>query len=182
MDNVIEYANGINASADVIIWLKKNIPKNYDVQEVEHIIDYLVSDKAPKRLVRATYNQIKNNTDKWNKSLIKKAEHIQEKEEDTEMILDFKDGFKIVKLIGKNAYDREGFLMRHCVSEYFNKEDEIYSLRDKNNIPHATLSKNSQQIKGKGNGSIHPKYIDYILQFLNNLKVEVRESEMKNLG
>ena len=49
-------------------------------------------------------------------------------------------------------------------------------------MPHATLSKQSQQIKGKGNGNIHPKYIKYVVEFLEHLEVEVRDSEMQNLG
>ena len=128
-----------------------------------------------------SYKEALANTDKWNKSLIKKGMNIVEDKKDTEIIKDFGDGFKIVKLIGKNAYEREGFLMRHCVSSYFGKETEVYSLRDSKNIPHCTMEKN-MQIKGKGNGSINPKYIKYIVDFLEEVGMKVNDIEMGNLG
>jgi hypothetical protein len=39
-----------------------------------------------------------------------------------------------------------------------------------------------KQIKGKGNGDIHPKYIKYVVAFLEKTGQEVRESEMNHLG
>jgi hypothetical protein len=182
MNNIINYAKGMNANDSILKWIELRVTQDKDQQEVEHIIDYLCSDKAPARLDKATYEQMKSNTDKWVSAMNKKGENIKELPEDTETILDFKDGFKIVKLVGENAYKREGFLMRHCVASYFGKDDTIYSLRDKDNQPHATMSQSSQQIKGKGNGKIHPKYINYVVKFLEYLKIEVRDSEMLNLG
>ena len=183
-EEIIKYAKGMNAKQKIIDWINKELYKLNVVNqtEIEHIIDYLVSDKAPKKLDKATYKQMLDNTNKWNKTLIKKGSEIKELKKDIKIIVDFKDGFKFVKLIGKNAYEREGFLMRHCVSQYYNKEDEIYSLRDKNNNPHCTISKQSQQIKGKGNGSISPKYIKYVVDFLKHLKIDVKDNEMVNLG
>ena len=160
---IIKYAKGMELKPEFVEWIEKNIKLFKNQTEGEHIIDYLLSSKAPKKLIRATYKQIKENTEKWNKALIKKGQHIKETEKDVEVVIDFKDGFKAVKLIGKNAYKREGYLMRHCVESYYSKDDKIYSIRDKKNIPHCTLSKSSQQIKGKGNGSINPKYIKYEL-------------------
>ena len=182
----LDYAQHTQATSNVTEWINNNL-KNYlskngeNQIEIEHIIDYLCSDKAPKRLQRMSYKEALANTDKWNKSLIKKGMNIVEDKKDTEIIKDFGDGFKIVKLIGKNAYEREGFLMRHCVSSYFGKETEVYSLRDSKNIPHCTMEKN-MQIKGKGNGSINPKYIKYIVDFLEEVGMKVNDIEMGNLG
>ena len=158
MNDILHYAEGLGAQDYTIEWIKKRIPENCDIQEAEHVIDYMLSDKAPKRLEHATYEQMKNNTEKWNKTLIKKGKKVKETEDDVEVILDFGDGFKFVKLVGKKSYEREGFLMRHCVASYFGKDTEIYSLRDNENNPHCTIEKDIQ-IKGKGNGEIHPKYI-----------------------
>ena len=185
MNQILDYAKNIGADARIMDWLKTTF-KNYSeknpvpTEEIEHILDYFVSE-SPK-ISKMSYEEAKNNTEKWNKTLQKKGEHIKETPEDIEIILDFKDGFKMVKLIGKNAFKREGFLMRHCAGSYFDKTDELYSLRDEDNLPHATLSKSSQQIKGKGNGDIHPKYINYVVQFLEYLKIPVRDEEMKHLG
>jgi hypothetical protein len=182
---IIKFAQGVGVAQDVYDWLDRIVfvsDKQYEQSEIEHILDYLASYERPKKLERATYEQMKKNAEKWNKSLIKKGEAIKESNDDTKVVLDFKDGFKFVKLVGRKAYEREGFLMRHCVGSYFGKNEEIYSLRDSENIPHATLSSNSQQIKGKGNGVIHPKYINYVVEFLEHLGVEVKDSEMKNIG
>src|SRR5262249_15447219 len=93
----------------------------------------------------------------------------------------FKDGFKIVQLVGKNAYEREGYLMRHCVASYHGSSKEIYSLRDQDDMPHCTMEKD-QQIKGKGNGNIHPKYVGYVVKFLEHAGMTVGDSEMRHLG
>ena len=173
------YAKGIGANEAQIQWIDKHcIDKPQS--EAEHIIDYLV-DKNPK-LDCMTYAQAKSNCDKWLRTQMKKGSHIKESPKDIEVVLDFGDGFKFVKLVGENAYKREGLLMSHCVASYYGKNDEIYSLRDANNMPHCTISKNSQQIKGKGNGSIDPLYIKYVVEFLEFLKIPVRDSEMLNLG
>jgi hypothetical protein len=87
---------------------------------------------------------------------------------DYEVILDFKDGFKFVKLLSESCYQREGKLMSHCVASYYGRSVEIYSLRDSSNNPHCTIEKD-RQIKGKGNGKIDLKYIDYVVKFLEKL-------------
>ena len=186
IEKYTNYAKAFNADQKTLTWinsnLKTNLTKNQENQdEIEHIIDYLISGKAPKRIHKMSYNEAKANTEKWNNALIRKGKKIIEDENDTELIKDFNDGFKIVKLVGEKAYEREGFLMRHCVSSYFGKDTEIYSLRDKENIPHCTMEKD-QQIKGKGNGSISPKYIKYVVAFLEETGMRVGDNEMKNLG
>lgn len=177
---------------EVKLWVSRNL-KNYleknqeNRDEIEHIIDYLNSPEAPLRLQKMSYHQAKNNAEKWLKSQVKKGKTIDEKESDIETFLDFGDGFKIVKLIGENAYKKEGFLMGHCVASYYQGRSKIYSLRDKNNNPHATIEVivdrgRINQVKGKGNGSIHPLYIRYILAFFNHINLEVESYELGRLG
>ncbi len=184
--NYLEYAEAFEANEEVKGWVGRNLvnylsknPENQD--EIEHIIDYLVSDEAPKRLKSMSYDEAKKNAEKWTKAQQKKGQHIVEKPEDTEVVLDFEDGFKIVKLVGKNAYEREGYLMRHCVASYYGNNSVIYSLRDKQNNPHATLE-DGEQVKGKGNGDIHPKYVKYVVKFLEFIGMIVGDNEMKHLG
>jgi predicted nucleotidyltransferase len=187
-ENYLEQA----LNEEVKLWVSKNL-KNYleknaeNHDEIEHIIDYLNSPEAPSRLQKMSYLQAKSNADKWLKSQVKKGKAINEKESDIEVFLDFGDGFKIVKLIGENAYKKEGFLMGHCVASYYKGQSEIYSLRDKNNNPHATIEVivergKINQVKGKGNGSIHPLYIRYILAFFNQINLEVSSYELERLG
>jgi hypothetical protein len=105
----------------------------------------------------------------------------EEEWKDYTVFMDFEDWFKIVQLVSKESYEREGKLMSHCVSSYYGRESKIYSLRDSKNLPHATIE-HGQQIKGKGNWKIDPKYIDYIVKFLEKTWMTVWENEMKNLG
>ena len=147
-NNYLEYAKAFDASEKVIAWIKSNL-KNYlektkkDIpqDEVEHILDYLIMEGSSKNLELMSYPEAKKNTEIWTKKQIKKGEHIKELPTDTEIIYDFKDGFKIVKLIGKNAYEREGYLMSNCVASYYGNSNEIYSLRDKDNTPHCTMER-----------------------------------------
>ena len=124
---LIKYAQGLGASDKIIQWITTQILTETKITqtEAEKVLDYLISDKSPTRLDRATWKQMKVNTEKWEKSLIKKGENIQESEGDTQVIMDFNDGFKIVQLIGARAFEREGYLMRHCVASYFGKDDKI---------------------------------------------------------
>jgi hypothetical protein len=165
-------------------YLKKN-PEN--VGEIEHILDFLNSDKAPNRLRKMSYEQAKKGSEQWIKTMNKQARDIVETEEDTEIEIDFEDGMRLVRLVGKEAFQREGKLMSHCVSSYHDKSDiKVYSLRDSKNNPHCTIevvsSGSVNQIKGKGNGSIHPNYIKYVMSTLKHFGTDVRDSEMSNLG
>ena len=176
---------------EVKYWLEHNL-KNHlktnqeNVGEIEHIIDYLNSSSAPKRLRKMSYEEANKAAAKWLETQKKLGMDIIETPEDTELCIDFQDGTRLVRLIGENAYKREGFLMSHCVASYYGKDNtEVLSLRDKNNMPHCTIERTDgilNQVKGKGNGSIHPNYINYIVKSLEYLKVNVRESELQNLG
>lgn len=179
---------------EVKYWIEHNLV-NYlkkheeNLTEIEHIIDYLNSDKAPKRLKSMSYAEAKSNTKKWNDSLIKKAGNIVETDQDVKVLKRYPNGFQFVRLKNKPAFEREGNLMRHCVASYHDKENvKIYSLRDSKNQPHCTIEVTQgddlriNQIKGKGNGEIHPEYIKFVLDFLRIAKMEIRDTEMENLG
>lgn len=199
MKYYLDYINALGGNAEVSTWVEIVLAKRteranaalglLDQSEVEHILDYLLSPTAPSRLRRMSYEQAKTSADKWSKANQKHGRDIVETAADVETIHDFGDGARIVRLLTKNAFKREGFLMSHCVGGYNpdSKEIHIYSYRDKKNIPHATFEvqkKNTQiaQIKGKGNGPIHPRYIHPILAFLQSIGFKVRAGEMVNLG
>ena len=184
MQQYIDYTKHIGGDEYLLKWvstvLKNELAREAKTtEEVEHILDFLVQYK--KKVQRMSYKDAKRLSDAWMKTQIKKGNNIVELPTDTEVVLDFNDGFKIVKLISENAYKREGFLMSHCVASYYGNGKEIYSLRDKDNVPHCTMEKD-QQIKGKGNGDIHHKYINYVVKFLEHVGMTVGDSEMKHLG
>ena len=194
LENYIKYANGMNAREEVLLWLNQTLAahlkkkKHLNNTQIEHIIDYLVSSAAPKRLLKMSIEQAKNAADKWTKTQQKKGANLIDTSTDIEIIHEYANGSKIVKLLTKKAYQREGFLMAHCLGGMSPKSDiDIYSYRDKKNNPHATFEVRKEdgeitQIKGKGNGSIHPKYVMPILDFLTSIGQKPRPSEMSNLG
>ncbi len=193
MDELLSYAKGMNASEEVIGWMN-SVYKNYSKSnptshEIEHIIDFLVSPAAPPRLRKMSYVDARRKADEWSRSNQKKGKNLSDSADDIETIHDFLDGTRIVRLKTKTAFQREGFLMSHCVGGYSpdDKNCLIYSYRDEKNMPHATfeVQKNNEsinQIKGKGNGPIHPKYIHPILAFLKSIGMEIRPNDMQNLG
>jgi hypothetical protein len=193
IEDLQNYANGIAANVEVISWLnttgKKAIEKRgATISELEHILDFFVSGAAPNRLQKMAYVDAKRKAEEWSKRNQKKGRDLVDSKDDIETIHKFKDGSAIVKLKTKTALQREGFLMSHCVGGYqLSNECQIYSYRDKKNMPHATFEvrrsgKEITQIKGKGNGAIHPNYIKPILVFLKKIGIEVRPSDMVNLG
>lgn len=193
MTEIVNYAKGMNANDEVLGWIatvyKNYAAKNPTSHDIEHIIDFLVSPQAPSRLRKMSYPDAKRKADEWSKSNQKKGKNLEDSDEDIEVIHDFLDGTKIVRLKTKRAYQREGFLMSHCVGGYSpdDKNCLIYSYRDSKNMPHATFEVRKDdeminQIKGKGNGPIHPKYIHPILAFLKSIGMEIRPHDMRNLG
>lgn len=193
MENLINYANSLNSSQEILLWLNSAAKKalkeeKTNESQLEHVIDWLNSDRAPQRLRKLSVLDAIRLSDKWRISNQKKGKGLIDSKEDIENFLAFSDGSKIVKLVSKKAFEREGFLMSHCLGGYNLRENYgIYSLRDKENNPHATFEVNIKdkdilQIKGKGNGPIHPKYINRVLKFLKALGMNIRESEMTNLG
>lgn len=190
----IDYVSGLNGSAEVTEWVTTVLAKrakksSLDQTEAEHVLDYLMSASAPQRLRRMSYADAKIAADKWSAANQKKGRNIHESADEVETIHDFMDGTRIVRLLTQPAFQREGFLMSHCVGGYDpkSKDVHIYSYRDKGNMPHATFevrrqAKEITQIKGKGNGAIHPRYINPILTFLKSIGIQVRPGDMKNLG
>lgn len=189
----IKYAEHMNANNEVIDWIN-SVLKNYtskrawSMTTVEHIIDYLVSDSAPKRLLKMSFTEALSNAEKWTKSNQKKGRHLIETNDDVRVFKEWDNGFRVVELLTENSFKREGYLMNHCLGGYNPEEgSKIYSLRDASNMPHATLEVSEDddqvfQIKGKANGTISPKYVRYIIEILNDFNVQVRSNEMKNLG
>jgi len=188
-----DYIKGLNGSSEVLEWANtalaariKKVPET-TVVEIEHILDYLCSSQGPPKLKRMSYIQAKDKSEQWTKTLQKKGAHIKETKRDVKVIHEYADGSKIIQLVGKKAYEREGYLMRHCIGSYADKSITIYSYRDSDNMPHATFElckqgKEIVQLKGKGNGTIHPKYITPILDFFTSIKLTVTDREMEYLG
>lgn len=93
----------------------------------------------------------------------------------------FVNGYKLVKLTERKAFEAEANGMEHCLARdgYFDaygKSDDFYSLRDSENKPHVTMQVHKGvvvQANGKGATAVNGRYHKYILAFIkaNNLKV-----------
>jgi hypothetical protein len=193
MEQLLEYAKSLGSSDEIINWLntaaKKAIAKNkINVSELEHIIDWMNSSDSPRRLQKMNVVDAKRLSEKWMEKNKAKGKGLIDSEDDIKEFMDFDDGSRIVLLQTKKSLEREGNLMSHCLGGYSIRDGyQIYSLRDKKNNPHATfeVAKDGNdilQIKGKGNGPIHPKYIHRVLAFLKKIGMSIRPSEMVNLG
>src|SRR5512139_3073774 len=104
------------------------------------------------------------------------------------VIKEYDHGYRWVKLVTALQFEREGRLMNHCVGNgsYYNSwrmnsQREYYSLRDRNNKPHATLEvsfDNSHplvrkgavcQCKGNGNRKPDREYQPFIRRFVTDM-------------
>lgn len=193
MEQFLEYAKSLSSSEEVLNWLNTSAKKalglnKTTLSELEHVIDWMNSPDAPKRLQKMSLVDAKRLSSLWMEKNKAKGRNLNDSMDDVEPYLSFDDESSIVILKTKKAFAREGYLMSHCLGGYSLRDGyELYSLRDKENLPHATFeisrkNKDILQIKGKGNGPIHPKYIHRVLAFLKKLGLEIRSSEMKNLG
>ena len=181
MQKFIQYIQEFQDNNEKWLYFVKNILPKVDVEvsdtEVEHILDYLYSNQKVD-ITKIGYKTIKEKADKWNTKL--QTIKVKDDSDWIEIVLDFKDWFKFVKLVSKDSYEKEGKLMSHCVGSYYGRWKDIYSLRDGSNNPHCTIE-DGNQIKGKGNWKIDPKYIEYVVKFLEFKGMQVREWEMQNL-
>jgi hypothetical protein len=159
--------------------------KHKDKLHIDHVIDFL--SKSPKyknkKTINFSYEEALLKAGKWTTELNKKNKDLKSSGE-VETILTFKKGYRLVRLIDQESKDWEGLNMGHCVSSYKDHEG-IYSLRDKYNYPKCTIEiKNNyiNQIKGKSNGTVAPKYIEYVLESLKHFDYEIRNRDIENIG
>lgn len=163
--------------------------------EIDHIIDYLKSTQSPKRISRLGVIDAKKQSENWTLSLNKKNKKdfnfLEKENKDVSVFKKYENGFYWVKLVSESSYKKEGFMMNHCVSSYFSKKHStIYSLRDSENNPHCTIeyslvTNSINQIKGKHNHEISKKYVDYVIDFLNDFnldEVELKPYDLIKLG
>lgn len=99
---------------------------------------------------------------------------------DYKVLTPFESGNKMVQLLTGKAASVEGTIMKHCVASYGGDIEKgkttIYSLRNKDNIPVATIEmKGTQavQVKGPHNSTIKPEYHDDLRQFFKSKKISV---------
>jgi hypothetical protein len=166
-------------------WLEKAIAKGekfYSVSinqifsnQISHVLDFFVANPNL-RFERMSVPESIRQSEAWTEKINKKALATDDPA-GVVTIKTYPNDFRWVKLTSKQALDREGKLMRHCVGSYYDKiisnRSIIYSLRDNKNEPHCTIEVNDlnriyvlNQIKGKANGEVDEKYLKYVKDFV----------------
>ena len=175
---------------------------NEQTDSLNHTIDYFNSldDIDLKKIYKEPVETIKKKVAEWDTFLKKqqaKEPVLKQTDKDIQVVKSWSGGFNIVKLLSKAAYETEGNLMGHCVGSagYFDRKDiTIYSLRDSRNEPHVTMEvrgyfqpenielvKGIKQIKGKENKAPIEKYRPYVIQFIDDNKLVIKE-DGENIG
>jgi hypothetical protein len=178
----LEYINRFQEWNEYWIYFIENNFKEWELSQsqIEHCLDFVYSNK--KKFKKIWLKTILEKADAWSKKIQDNASKTDNEIEwvDYEVVKDFWDWFKFVKLISKQCYEREWKLMSHCVWSYYWRDVNIYSLRDHKNLPHATIEEENQ-VKGKWNQSVDNKYFWYCIKFLEEMWFSIWENEMKNI-
>ena len=168
-----------------------------DVSPKLHI-DYLKTNESYDTFAKAL-----DEAQKWHDIMAEKAALRSRNEamyqaslSGTESVMKLKNGMEIVQLTTPDALDYESEYMGHCVGDGGYDEGvrkgitKIYSLRDKDGMPHTTFEVrvNSEtgkeeihQCKGKGNKAPVDKYRPSIQEFVIKKDFEI-VGDQKNIG
>jgi hypothetical protein len=155
-------------------------------EEVLYIKDYLVAyqyedAKIIDKLYKMRWDDVLEKSLKWHEKLAEKRLKVYSfggHADDINEVMSFSNGFKVVKVTSIKGLDFEGNAMGHCVGQGgYDDLDRvtIFSLRDKDNMPHATIEyipqdKEVYQIQGRANGSVIKKYLPMLKSFLIHLE------------
>jgi len=164
--------------------------------EIIGIIDYIEQNDPD--IMSMSYEQVKDDAVAWHAELKMKADEEAKEYKTHNVVYTLTNGWEIVKLSGGDC-EPEGNNMGHCSGGYSQQVEEgttsIYSLRDPQNKPHATIEMNMYetkenkadepggfvkpdkkieiiQIQGKGNDEPIPEYKTMIKDWFEVLKGE----------
>ena len=148
--------------------------------KLNHIVDYLIyylNANPQKNLVSVTWKQVHDGMKKWEESF-QISEESDELLPGEHIVVRAEDGFFWVNLTDEDSLRNEGSRMNNCIGGKCDvvseKTSEIYSLRDSQNIPYATLEYSPKkrmfpEIKGRSNQPLSSKYSKYLTKLLDRL-------------
>ena len=174
-----------------VIAIKENIQK--DKKKLPKVrLDYLKTNNE-----YSTFEKTLAQAEKWHEHMAQLAAKKEKNEQmykaslaGTQFIMDLPNGMRAYQLMTPQALDFESEYMGHCVGrggydkDVTNGSVKIYSIRDNNGEPHATLEVRGQnvfQCKGKGNKTPVQRYIPSVQHFVEAQKLEIMH-DMKNIG
>ena len=173
-----------------VIAIKENIQK--DKKKLPKVrLDYLKTSNEYN-----TFEKTLAQAEKWHEHMAQLAAKKEKNEQmykaslaGTQFIMDLPNGMRAYQLMTPQALDFESEYMGHCVGrggydkDVTNGSVKIYSIRDNNGEPHATLEVRGQnvfQCKGKGNKTPVQRYIPAVQHFVEAQKLI--KHDMKNIG
>lgn len=161
-------------------------------------IDYLKTQDA-----YDTFAKTLEEAEKWHNIMAQKAELRKRNEEmylaslpGTRSVMKLDEGMEIVQLTTPKALDYESEYMGHCVGQgnydkgVMRGNIKIYSLRDADGMPHATIEvrvnkktgeEEIYQCKGKGNRAPVERYRPYIRKFVKKKDFNI-VNDLRNIG
>lgn len=162
--------------------------------KLDHILDYFTANPNIPRLERMSVDNVLQAADlavKQYNARVAKENKKAEPAKNLKTIMEFPNGFKIVEMLTQNALDREGAAMVHCVGTHhgcylLDKSRRMFSLRDPQNQPHATIEVFSDglrttEIKGKKNEAPVRKYWPMLMQFVKEYGIVV-DNDHRHIG
>ena len=166
----------MDLNKEEVKWLANILMKETsDIYGFPSIFDW--SRATDTKLDKLSFSDAERKSEEWHEQFHNTGESTG-KYKTKDVIFKLPDGYTIVKIMDPADLNLEGEIMQHCVGGYcdlvMNGNSTIYSLRDANNKPHATLEikRNGQitQIYGKQNKEPALKYQEYLIQWLPTLK------------
>jgi len=147
--------------------------------DVRYIVDYLNGEapsEIPSNFYDSEFSEVMDLAGAWHDRIGKGNVHTGDYRH-KDVVYKFDNGFTIVDVNTEHDLGIEGQKMGHCVGspgmgycdDVASGKSTIYSLRDKNNDPHATIETYGgavDQIKGNGNSKPKDRYAKMILQWL----------------
>lgn len=128
---------------------------------VQSVLDFVCYSgyATVKHLTTLDFEVAEKKHERWLKTIRRKEKAIEGK---VETVFTFPSGDFVVQLLDKTAYEREGFLLNHCVGSYYGtSKSTIYSLRNVHNKPLATLEVREgviHQVRMYSNGRLLEAY------------------------
>lgn len=157
------------------VWISKEVRKNKDVLnknlEIRLIVDWAFETNAD--IFQYSFSEAFNAQQDWHEEMRRKYQ-IEKMNipniDENRVIFRFSDKEHFLYLLTPEDLNHEGAIMGHCVggknykSKIKNQQSLIFSIRDKNNMPHVTIevdihSRNTVQKYGKGNKPPIKKYL-----------------------
>lgn len=179
LNHIVDWLNSVADTSQ-----EKVDPKQPKAQAREQLISYAnkilgaLNSIDLKLLLSTKQEKVKHHVDDWfdalNKFINSDNAATREQKEGQTTTIEYDDGCAWVKLTSKKALEIEGKNMGHCVGGYHHQvergDTQIFSLRDNEDMPHATLEISDdkiKQVKGKSNRPPVGKYAKYVKDFLN---------------